>query len=390
VALESSRLATETRAANDGEERLRGEARQRIANKSAAAMLEQLFQKQPDDGPLKRAQRAAPALAQALATLPEKSKLKTTIGHSARVAHFLHERFESADLKKTIDLRAPWFRVRDQGSIAGCVGFAVADLLQLQSNERLSLPSARFIWQAAKELDGETMPTTMIAGAGTSLRAGLEVVQKYGFALESELPSDGNALYNGSLSAFYSLIGTRHAERFINLGNDIKNRLAWLSLGRPIVCAVQVGRNFLNAAGPDVVIDPDDPRSGDCFSHAVVIVGYRFKPESKKLPDKQPLQVTIADLDRRDTKSKPNQPEDRPYDELPIQYLIRNNAGPKWGDQGYAWVRHVDFFRLFLEEYGVFYRKGELARTSLPWATAEKYARPPARRNGKREAPAAV
>jgi hypothetical protein len=379
VALQSYRLANSTAKGNQ-----QGEAKQRSASRTAVDRLKEAFPA-GDDETLSRpdllvtAQAAAAAVAEKVA----RSELVRTLDEGAGVARFLHNRFVTANLNGTVDLRAPWLRIRDQGSAAGCVGFAVADLLQLQGNERLSVPSARFIWQAAKEVDGEERPTTMIAGAGTSLRAGLQVVQEYGYALESEIPSDGNALYNSSLSAFYKLIGTRRIHRFINLGNDVKHRLAWLSLGRPIVCAMQVGRKFLNAAGADVVIEPDDPRSGDCFSHAVVIVGYRVAPGFRRVQD------VIEELDKRDASSRPNDPQVRAYDELPLQYLIRNNAGPKWGDQGYAWVRHVDFFRLFLEEYGIFCDENELRRTTTMWEARGRYA-PLPKGNGKREAPSAV
>jgi hypothetical protein len=310
--------------------------------------------------------------------------LAATIATGADVARFLRRQFLE-NTEREIDLRTGWFGIRDQRNAAGCVGWAVADLLWRQRNKWVDIPSARFIWQAAKELDAEPRPTTMIAGAGTSLRAALRLVKRYGFALESELPSDSDAPYNGSLDTFYETIGTRKVSAFINLGNDVKNRIAWLSLNRPIVCTLRVGRNFVNACGPDVIIEPFDPQdptrfaSDDGFSHAVVIVGYQFEGDD--------LLDAVARLDAQedpDPGKVDTRPTDERFEDFPLYYLVRNSAGASWGDRGYARIRHVDFFQLISEEYGVFTSDAELAATRLA-ARAPKGKAPPANRKARRK-----
>ena len=81
---------------------------------------------------------------------------------------------------------------------ASCVGWTVADSLvrwhlveagRLEPDEQLS---ARYVWMAAKEwFQRETFPSTFLETDGTSLKAGLDVVRKFGVALESEFPWDG-------------------------------------------------------------------------------------------------------------------------------------------------------------------------------------------------------
>ena len=52
--------------------------------------------------------------------------------------------------------------------------------------------SARYVWMSAKETDQrEEYPSTFLEEDGTSLKAGLDVVRKFGVPLESELPWEG-------------------------------------------------------------------------------------------------------------------------------------------------------------------------------------------------------
>jgi hypothetical protein len=352
-----------------------GLAAQEFFNDESLKVLDRLFPGVTGKEIFRVATAKAPELQKELVALTaRKSPLSDTLNASAAVGSRLRKRFQNGQMPSAMDLRTAWWSVADQGAAAGCVGYAVSGLLHRQQGSRLEIPSARFIWQAAKELDGEKRPTTMIAGAGTSLRAALSLVREYGYALENELPSDSAKLYPGGLDTFYSTIKNRDIHSFVNLGNDIKNRLAWLSLGRPIVCSLRVGPDFIGATGSDR-IPLTDTTAENQIAHAAVIVGYRFNPKKEK--EREPkaertIAQVVKDFDERRTEQtraaggKTNPAVKTPYDDLPFDYLIRNSAGLGWGDRGYAWFAHVDLFKLLMEEYGVFCSKQDLDEASDP------------------------
>ena len=333
-------------------------ARQRRFQRPSMEPLERAYAALGDTGHSDDTLRFAAVLRPALEALPVPSFIET-LDQSMAIATFLYDRFATEPIVSQ-NLDAPWFQIRDQRNTGGCVGFALADLLQRQRGQMFEVPSARFIWQAAKELDGERRPTTMIAGAGTSLRAGLDVLRKYGCASEAELPSDGSHLFHGGLEDFYRVIKKRKIHRFVNLGRDIKYRLAWLNMGRPIVCAMIAGNNFLRpGAGAEVAFD--DPTLPGSFGHAVVIAGYRVVGQGVNIREV----ITALDEVARRRPARP--PRTRPpASDLPVQYLIRNAAGPGWGDRGYAWINHVDTLHTLTEDYGIFCTRQELADTVYP------------------------
>ena len=275
---------------------------------------------------------------------PELKQTKAAIDESALLFIALQSWYEA--LPPSVDLRAAWFAARDQKNSAGCVGFAVADLLWRQRVARLEIPSARFLWQGAKEMDGENRPTTMIAGAGTSLRAALSLAKEYGFALEAELPSKSNALYAGGADAFYEGIKDRRIRDFVDLGGDVKNWLAWLGSGRPFVCALTAGREFLRTMGRDSVIPAEDPNAADRFSHAVLVLGYRL--DDSEASETGRIQSLVRSLEKGGDKANSQKRAD-----FPLQYLIRNSSGPSWGDEGHAWIDHLTFLHQATEFYGV-------------------------------------
>jgi hypothetical protein len=217
-------------------------------------------------------------------------------------------------------------------------------------------------------MDGDSRPTTMIAGSGTSLRAALALVKQHGFALEAELSSNDNRYYEGSSDAFYSVIGSRHIWGFVNLGSDAKLRLAWLSLGRPIICGLRVGRRFLEASGKDAVVDPDELDAPDTFSHAAVIVGYRvggLQKAGKSEVSPHDVAKRLGEWSQQvEEKSASNARST--FEEFPVEFLIRNSAGSGWGDRGYAWVKQVDFVNHFVEEYGLICDESEWRNMLAP------------------------
>jgi hypothetical protein len=314
--------------------------------------------------------------------------LDVVLEDSSRMFVTLRDHFLGPKLKSKQDLRTSWFGIRDQRGTSGCVGWAVADLLWRQREERLDVPSARFLWQAAKELDGDERPTTMIAGAGTSIRAALSVAREHGYALEAEIPSESNELYRGSVNEFHSRLRPRRIKNFVNLGNDAKLRLAWLSLGRPIVCSFSAGLNFITSTGPDAVVSGEASDSQDLFGHALLIVGYRVGSYNKKgewepqgdlrslteaieerdlkaIEERRRGEEQLAALEEGSKKKEELAQElaavaekrklSKRYEDFPVQYLLRNSAGPGWGDRGYAWMNHLDFHRQVRESFGVFW-----------------------------------
>jgi hypothetical protein len=261
-------------------------------------------------------------------------ELGNTVARSAQEFRKVMERFEG-QLPPAVDLRAFWYPIRDQRDSGGCVGWAVADAIWRQSKDRLDIPSARFIWQAAKELDGDPRPTGLVGSTGTSVRAALTLATTWGYALESELPSSNNSLYRGSAAAFFRTIGTRKIPGFVNLGNDLKTRLAWLSLGRPIISVLQVGRRFLSASKE--VVEPDPEGGDEDFLHALVLAGYQVDGHDK------PLSLGTLVQEGKTTAAEPS----------PVKYLIRNSAGVAWADHGYGWIHHDAFANRFRESYGI-------------------------------------
>src|SRR5687768_1227455 len=65
---------------------------------------------------------------------------------------------KAVDPRERVDLRAPWYRIGDQGKTGSCVGWARADSVmwpQLVAADRLAHDewlSPRFMWMAAKEM----------------------------------------------------------------------------------------------------------------------------------------------------------------------------------------------------------------------------------------------
>ncbi|HEY0715015.1 MAG TPA: hypothetical protein VGF45_20205 [Polyangia bacterium] len=334
-------------------------AKQRAPTRDAIDRLRRVFADVPPEEILQRASRLGDEV-DALPGGDRKRNGKGALLQSTEVFLALRDRFRDLrpENNRAVDLRAPWFDVRDQKDAAGCVGWALADLLWRQSQGRLDVPSARFIWQGAKEMDGEKRPTTMIAGAGTSLRAALRLVKTFGYALESEISSDGDAPYRGSIEGFYKTLRPRRIHNFVNFGNDVKTRIAWLSLGRPLVCSLRAGQNFISATGRDAVAEGDDPESPDLFGHCVTVMGYRVgrRDGSLFVPDPRPLPKLVEEIEERD-RTRGKEWRERKEGDLPVQYLVRNTAGADWGDRGYAWMNHDDFRRQVRETYGVFWRR---------------------------------
>jgi hypothetical protein len=167
---------------------------------------------------------------------------------------------------------------------------------------------------ASKETDQiTTRPETMIEGAGTTLKAAVDVLRNYGAVPESLLPFRLNtAMYTGNENSFYATAAMHKIAAYFNLERNLANWRTWLAQHGPIVVGLDVDATFDQAAttgGKLDVFEPDTARGG----HAVAVVGYT---------------------------------SDR--------FIIRNSWGTGWGDEGFAYASEEYINNAFFpESYGV-------------------------------------
>jgi Papain family cysteine protease len=227
-----------------------------------------------------------------------------------------------APLPEAVDLRRPWHTVSDQGRTASCVGWTVADSVlrwHLVEAGRLAPDahlSARHVWMAAKETDQRTdYPSTFLEEDGTSLKAGLDVVRKYGAALETGLPWSGT-LAAGAPQDFNADIAQRRITAYYNLGDDsIADRTTcfdgwrrWLFEHGPIAVLIKIDKHIQSPSDP---LDELDEASV-AGSHGAALFGY----------DKD-------------------------------SFLLRSSWGPGWRDGGYVRMSLAYTAAAVIESYGV-------------------------------------
>ena len=140
-------------------------------------------------------------------------------------------------------LREDWWNVGNQGDTGSCVGWAFADSVlryhfvkagKLRKHEHISV---RYIWMAAKEMDHRCRyPTTFLDDAGTSAKAALKVVTKFGALKTSVLPFEGG-LVKLKESHFLKVAGRLKVRAYFNLcapsrASSIASRNGWPFTGR--------------------------------------------------------------------------------------------------------------------------------------------------------------
>jgi hypothetical protein len=222
-----------------------------------------------------------------------------------------------APLPACVDLREPWHDVPQQGRTASCVGWSLADSVlrwHLVKAGRLAPDahlSARYVWMSAKETDDRVeYPSTFLEEDGTSLKHGLEVIRKFGAALDSELPWEGG-LATGTPEAFLKSARSRRIAAYFNLGDDDPERRfagwrRWLAEHGPVAVLIKMDRHIEPAT-----LDAFDADSyfGD---HSAALFGYG-----------------------------------------PDHFLLRSSWGPQWGDGGYARMSLAYAEHAVIESYGV-------------------------------------
>lgn len=224
-------------------------------------------------------------------------------------------------LPASIDRRHQWWTIGDQEDTGSCVGWATAEGVvryhmvkarKLGKSERLS---PRFVWMASKETDEfTTLPESFIEGAGTSLKAAMDIARKRGVVTDKMLPFHiATKMYTGDENAFYAEAAQRKISAYFNLQRNLTKWRSWLASHGPIMAGVSVDATWDNATATRGKLDKFQPgtiRGG----HAISVVGYR--------------------TDGR--------------------FIIRNSWGTGWGDKGFGYATPVYIAAAFFNEsYGV-------------------------------------
>ena len=230
-----------------------------------------------------------------------------------------------AEIPPSVDLRASWWKIGDQLRTGSCVGWGTADAVLrwhcvkkgiLSQN---TLVSVRFPWMAAKEMDTFTSyPSTMLEDEGTSLKAALDIIRKYGCVTVVEVPFEPSILYPGDTRVFFAIASKFKIANYFNLRppgaswDDTKNNWrTWLATKGPILTRLGVDATWDNAKQTQGTLDiykPNTVRGGHC----VALVGY-----------------------------------------TPDRFVVRNSWGPEWGDQGFGYASEAYAQAAFTEAYGI-------------------------------------
>ena len=233
-----------------------------------------------------------------------------------------------AAIPLAVDLREAWWTIGDQLDSGACVGWGTGDSVcrwhfvkagKLAKDQRLS---ARYIWMAAKETDEFIdRATTFLEWDGTSLKAALDIVRKYGVVTDAVLPfrvvdSAGalilEKLYRGYADTFYALASKLKIANYFNLGTNQDTWRTWLASKGPILTRLNVDATWDNALKTKGNLDvylPKTTRGGHC----VALVGY--------------------------TKDR---------------FIVRNSWGTTaWGDKGFGYASLAYAKDAFTEAYGI-------------------------------------
>ena len=220
----------------------------------------------------------------------------------------------------TVDLRAPWWKINDQERTGSCVGWASTDgvtryhMVKANRLAQAEMLSPRYTWMASKETDEfVNRAETMIEGAGTSLKAAMDILKKYGAVPEKLLPFHIETnMFLGDENAFYAAASSRRIAAYFNLQKDLNQWKNWLSAHGPIMAGLSVDSTWDNATQTHGNLDAyHGPGRG---GHAICVVGYR--------------------QDGR--------------------FIIRNSWGTPWGDQGFGYATPAYIQGgFFAESYGI-------------------------------------
>lgn len=227
-----------------------------------------------------------------------------------------------------VDYRRNWWLIGNQGSTGSCVGWATEAVFRWNMVSQNQVPriratrqfSPRHIWMASKETDEFiNQPTTFIENSGTSLKAAVDIVRKYGTVFETDIPFWNGGNWRGGVSSFRAKASQYRLTAYLNLGSfNFPQWFNWLKKYGPILTRLDVDKNFMEL-GSDGILDH---RSKTLYGgHAICIVGIHQN-----------------------------------------RFIIRNSWGTKWGDKGFGYA-HINYAKqAFTESYGFF------GPPHMPWA----------------------
>ena len=165
---------------------------------------------------------------------------------------------------------------------------------------------------AAKETDSSTArPTTFVETEGTSLKAALDIVRKYGAIRDKLMPFAAGTLFPGDAKTFYALAAQLKILAYFNLGSNLSNWRTWLATKGPILTRLDVDRTWDQAPATKGVLEEYKPATAR-GGHAVALVGYR-----------------------------------------PGSFIVRNSWGTTWGDKGFGYASLAYAQAAFTEAYGI-------------------------------------
>lgn len=210
-----------------------------------------------------------------------------------------------AALPDSVDLRRDWWTIGDQEDTGSCVGWATGDgLLRYHLVTAGRVPqdariSPRFVWMASKETDGFSQrPETFIEGAGTELKAAVEVCKRYGVVEESLLPFHiATKMYRGQENTFWAHAAGKRIASYFNVGVNLSHWRAVLADGKPILAGFLVDDTWDGATAAGGFLE-EFAHGTERGGHAVAIVGYLASGH----------------------------------------FVIRNSWGTAWGDKGFAYA----------------------------------------------------
>jgi C1A family cysteine protease len=199
------------------------------------------------------------------------------------------------DLPPSIDLRADFPQIYDQGHLRSCTANAIAAAFQFELiKQRLPLfmPSRLFIYYNARVLEG-----TVQTDAGAYLRDGMNRVSLQGVCSEDAWEYNVSEFAQKPFESCYNDAKGNVITSYFSVDQDLDKMRSCLAEGYPFVFGFTIYDSFesLEVCQTGILNLPGDQESV-LGGHAVVAVG---------------------------------------YDDSRGRFIVRNSYGEKWGTNGY-------------------------------------------------------